>query len=158
MKRVVEFIDGNLEGGISLADLARAAGLSPMHFARQFRRATNMRPREYLLRRRITRSQELLQTTDETLVDIALSVGFQSQAHFTTVFKRFTNTTPHQWRQENCAGIAHSRASRRQFCRTIRTASVLAIGDVATVLHAGVAAHKATSAIDARAVVCFPAL
>jgi len=116
MKRVVEFIDGNLEDGISLADLAHAAGLSPMHFARQFRRATNMRPREYLLRRRITRSQELLQTTEASLVDIALSVGFQGQAHFTTVFKRFTNTTPHQWRQEHCAAIAKSRSSKRPFC------------------------------------------
>jgi len=110
MKRVVEFVDGRLDGAISLADMAAAAGLSPMHFARQFRRATNMRPHEYLLRRRIERSQELLLAGNETLVEIALGVGFQGQAHFTTVFKRFTGSTPHQWRQENKA--APSRLSR----------------------------------------------
>jgi AraC-like DNA-binding protein len=105
LKRAVEYIDSHLDDNISLADVASAAGLSRMHFARQFRRATSMPPREYLLRRRITRSQELLRHSDARLVDIALSVGFLSQAHFTTVFKRFSGTTPHQWRWENRAPV-----------------------------------------------------
>jgi AraC-like DNA-binding protein len=41
--------------------------------------------------------------TDSTLVDIALSVGFQTQAHFTTVFKRFVGDTPHHWRSATLA-------------------------------------------------------
>ena len=66
--------------------------------ARRERRHTGVRPHEYLLRRRIERAQELLKQTGVTLVDIALTVGFQSQAHFTTVFKRFVGDTPYQWR------------------------------------------------------------
>jgi AraC-like DNA-binding protein len=31
-------------------------------------------------------------------VDVALAVGFQTQAHFSTVFKRLTGTTPARWR------------------------------------------------------------
>src|SRR5262245_51035850 len=46
-----------------------------------------------------SRARELLRDPRRTLVDIALSVGFQSQAHFTTVFRRFTGAPPHRWRR-----------------------------------------------------------
>ncbi|MER9968741.1 AraC family transcriptional regulator [Mesorhizobium sp. M0060] len=38
---------------------------------------------------------------------VALSVGFQTQSHFTTVFKRFMGDTPHQWRRSNYSEIDH---------------------------------------------------
>lgn len=98
LKRVIEYIDAHLGGHITLADLAKAIGLTRMHFAAQFKAATGVRPHEYVLRRRIERAQELLRNSSLTLVDIALSVGFQTQAHFTTVFKRFAGETPHRWR------------------------------------------------------------
>lgn len=101
LKQVVEYVDMNLAEPMTLADLAAAAGLSPMHFAAQFRLATGVRPHEFILRRRIERSQQLLAQSRATLVDIALSVGFQTQAHFTTVFKRFVGDTPRQWRCSN---------------------------------------------------------
>jgi AraC-like DNA-binding protein len=101
LKRVVEYVDNHLSGKITLLDLAAVAGLSRMHFAAQFRAATGFRPHEYLLRRRIQRAEELLRLSTMTLVDIALTVGFQTQAHFTTVFKRFVGDTPYQWRNAN---------------------------------------------------------
>jgi AraC-like DNA-binding protein len=72
-----------------------------MHFAAQFRAATGLRPHEYLIRRRIERAQELLLTSRLSLVDIAMDVGFRTQAHFTTVFGRFVGETPSVWRQRN---------------------------------------------------------
>ena len=98
LKRVVQYVDENLSAKITLQDLAAVAGLSRMHFAAQFRAAMGMRPHEYLLKRRIERAEELLKHTDIPLVEIALTVGFQTQAHFTTVFKRFAGDTPYQWR------------------------------------------------------------
>ncbi|WP_247499235.1 AraC family transcriptional regulator [Bradyrhizobium sp. 149] len=98
LKRVLQYVDKNLTSKITLQDMAAVAGLSRMHFAAQFRAATGVRPHEYLLRRRIERAQELLKQAEITLVDIALTVGFQTQAHFTTVFKRFVGDTPYQWR------------------------------------------------------------
>jgi AraC family transcriptional regulator len=86
-----------------LASLAQAVGLSRMHFAAQFRAAMGVPPHEFVLRRRIECTQRLLLETDSTLVDIALSVGFQTQAHFTTVFKRFVGDTPHRWRSATLA-------------------------------------------------------
>jgi AraC-like DNA-binding protein len=98
LKRVLQYVDKHLTAKITLQDMAAVAGLSRMHFAAQFRAATGVRPHEYLLRRRIERAQELLKQAEITLVDIALTVGFQTQAHFTTVFKRFVGDTPYQWR------------------------------------------------------------
>jgi len=54
---------------------------------------------EYLLRRRIERAQEMLVGTGLSLVDIALSVGFQTQSHFTNVFKRYAGQPPRAWRE-----------------------------------------------------------
>jgi AraC family transcriptional regulator len=102
LKRVVEYVDHHLSGKITLLDLAAVAGLSRMHFASQFRAATGFRPHEYLLRRRIQHAEDLLRQSTMTLVEIALTVGFQTQAHFTTVFKRFVGDTPYQWRNAHC--------------------------------------------------------
>ena len=98
LKRVFDYVDAHLNEPISLADVAGAAGLTRMHFAAQFRAATGLRPHEYLLRRRIERAQVLLCKNVPT-VNVALAVGFQSQAHFTSVFKRFVGQPPHTWRR-----------------------------------------------------------
>jgi AraC family transcriptional regulator len=101
LKRVFEYVDLHLSAKITLAELAGVAGLSRMHFASQFRAATNLRPHEFVLRRRILRAKELLQNTTTPIVEIALTVGFQTQAHFTTIFKRFVGSTPNRWRASN---------------------------------------------------------
>lgn len=102
-KRVAAYIEENLAESITLADMAGAAGLSRMHFAAQFRVATGMRPHEYLLRRRIETAQQMMLEGGDTLIQIALGVGFQTQAHFTTVFRKIVGETPYQWRSANKA-------------------------------------------------------
>jgi AraC family transcriptional regulator len=75
------------------------AGLSRMHFAAQFRAATGYRPHEYLLYQRIESAKSMLSGTDMPLAQVALSVGFQAQPHFSTVFKRITGESPARWRR-----------------------------------------------------------
>ena len=99
LKRVTDYVNAHLGSRITLADLAGAAGRTRMHFAAQFRAATGTRPHDFVLRRRIERAQEMLRDPSLALADVALCVGFQNQAHFTTVFKRFTGATPHRWRR-----------------------------------------------------------
>jgi len=99
LRRAIEFVETNLANAISSSEIAAATGLTRMHFAAQFKAATGLRPHEYLLRRRVERAQEMLLQTDMSVVDIALSVGFQSQSHFTVVFNRFVGRPPHAWRQ-----------------------------------------------------------
>lgn len=99
LQRVLKFVEANLAEPLSLEALAACAGLSRMYFAAQFKAATGIRPHEYLIRRRVERAATILQETTMPLVEVAHEVGFQTQAHFTTVFRRFTCETPSRWRQ-----------------------------------------------------------
>jgi len=96
--RVLKYIDASISDRLSLSDLATVAGISRMYFAGQFRAATGVRPHDYVQRRRIEHAQRLLLTSDLSLSEIAQSVGFQTQSHFTTTFKRFVGSTPYRWR------------------------------------------------------------
>ena len=125
LRRVEEYVKAHFDRGIGLSDLANVAGLSRMHFAAQFRIATGYRPREYLLHHRVEYAKSLLSDTDTPLVEIALAVGFCTQAHFSTVFKRATGETPARWRCESRnalpsdQGPAHGEASRHTAARAV---------------------------------------
>ncbi|TJV20509.1 MAG: helix-turn-helix transcriptional regulator [Mesorhizobium sp.] len=101
LKRVKKYIDDHLDKTISLADLAQEAEFSPMYFAARFRAATGLRPHDYVRRRRVEAAKAQLLQGEQSLVDIGINVGFQTQAHFTTVFKRLVGTTPGRWRAQN---------------------------------------------------------
>jgi AraC-like DNA-binding protein len=118
LKRVIEYVDARLATRITLADMAAVAGLSRMHFASQFRMATGLRPHQFLLRRRVQRAEGLLQNTTMSIVEIALTVGFQTQAHLTTVFKRFMGCTPGRWRALNRASLASPRSEEMESRRS----------------------------------------
>ena len=98
LKRVQDHLEANLSDPITLSDLAQAAGLSRSYFAAQFRATTGSRPHDYIVGQRIECAKDMLARDDTPLVEIALAVGFQTQAHFSTVFKRCTGTTPGRWR------------------------------------------------------------
>jgi AraC family transcriptional regulator len=100
LKRVCDYVDASLGGPISLHDLANAAGLTRMHFAAQFQARTGFSPHQYTLRRRVARTQDLLLNPELSIARVALDVGFQTQAHFTVVFKKIVGETPNRWRQQ----------------------------------------------------------
>jgi AraC-like DNA-binding protein len=100
MKRLEQYLSANIDKPVSLQDMASVVGLSKMHFAAQFRAATGFRPHEYLLLKRVEQAKAAMTETTMPLVEIAFSVGFNAQAHFSTVFKRFTGKSPAQWKQE----------------------------------------------------------
>ncbi|ODU20061.1 MAG: hypothetical protein ABS87_12205 [Sphingomonas sp. SCN 67-18] len=99
MRRVMDLIDTAMDEDLSLGALAAEAGMSPFYFARSFRQHFGEAPHQYLLRRRIDRSKEMLLQTETSLVEIALATGFSSQSHFTSTFKRFVGVTPGEYRR-----------------------------------------------------------
>jgi AraC family transcriptional regulator len=104
LKRAVDYMAAHLGEPIGLTEIAASTGLTRMHFAAQFRVSTGLRPHEYLIRRRLERAQDLLSTSHIPLIEIALEVGFTTQAHFTTVFKRNVGESPGAWRRKNYTG------------------------------------------------------
>lgn len=99
MEAIVTFVEENLAGDLSLVDLARIAGYSPDHFARQFRRTFRLSPYQYILRRRIERAKSLLRDPRHAIADVALACGFSSQAHLSAMFKRSTGVSPGLYRK-----------------------------------------------------------
>ena len=96
--RAKDLADGRYFEDITVADMARVAGLSPAHFSREFRRAFGETPHQYLLTRRLERAAALLRNTDWTVADICLTVGLSSIGSFTTSFKAAYGLTPTAYR------------------------------------------------------------
>jgi AraC family transcriptional regulator len=100
LRAVVEYIEGHLDGGLTLEQMAVAAHLSPCHFARRFKATTGQPPHQYVLARRVERAQHLLQhDRDLSLAEIASGAGFSDQSQFSHHFKRMVGVTPGQFRK-----------------------------------------------------------
>ena len=96
--RAKDLADSRYAEPLGVADLARAARLSPAHFSREFRREFGESPHQYLLTRRLERAAALLRRTDWTVADICFAVGLNSVGSFTPSFRRMFEVTPTAYR------------------------------------------------------------
>lgn len=79
---------------LSLAELARVAGVSVHHFARRFRTQTGFSPHAYVQARRMARAWELLTRTAMSVSEIARACGYESTSHFHAQFRRAHGRAP----------------------------------------------------------------
>jgi AraC-like DNA-binding protein len=98
LRRVMEFIEANIDQPLPLEDLAAAAAVSPFHFHRQFKQSTGVTPHRYILQVRMQHAKALLSGSDLPLAEVAAQVGFADQSHFTSTFKKATSMTPRSYR------------------------------------------------------------
>lgn len=124
--RARDLVDSRYHEPLDLAALARAAHVSPRHFSRSFRRTFGETPHQYLLTRRIERARHLLRTTDQSVGEVCLAVGFTSVGSFTTTFRRHVGMTPTAYRRANSGPSA---ADRIPLCFAMAWARQGAIGE-----------------------------
>jgi AraC-like DNA-binding protein len=124
--RAKDLADARYFEPLTVADLARAAGLSRAHFSREFRRVFGEAPHQYLLTRRLERAAALLRNTDRSVTDICFAVGLSSVGSFTTTFGRLYGVTPLDYRASfppaerhirvpNCVARSYGRPKNRTF-------------------------------------------
>lgn len=124
--RAKDLVDGRYFEPLTVADLARAAGLSRSHFSREFTRAFGEPPHTYLLTRRLERAARLLRDTDRPVTEICLSVGWESLGSFSASFRRIYGVPPTAYRASfpparrhvripDCVARAYGRRANRTF-------------------------------------------
>lgn len=96
---VIDHIESELGSNIQVSEIAAIAAQSRFHFARTFKRATGRSPHLYIIDSRLRRAESLLAESDYSLSQIANESGFNSQSHFTTVFRKRIGLTPAQYRR-----------------------------------------------------------
>lgn len=99
VRRVQEFIAANLAADVSLAEIAAISGLSQFHFARAFKKTVGVPPHTYQRQLRLERACALLADPRLSILDVSLSVGFDSPQAFARTFRREIGLTPTHFRR-----------------------------------------------------------
>jgi AraC family transcriptional regulator len=100
MKNIVDYIHSHLDQDLSLAKLASIAKISLFHFARQFKQSIGAPPHQYVTQCRIEKAKQLLADRALSITEITQQVGFQSQSHFTNLFRQSVGLTPSAYRNQ----------------------------------------------------------
>lgn len=88
---------------VTVADLAREAGLHPNYAMNLFQQTFGQTIHQFLVSHRLNRAQMLLATTDESILGVALSSGFGSLSRFNAVFRQACGCPPREFRQRHRA-------------------------------------------------------
>jgi AraC-like DNA-binding protein len=140
--RAKDLADARYAEPLTVPDLAAAAGLSPAHFSREFKRAFGESPHQYLLTRRLERAAALLRTTDWSVADICFAVGAGSVGSFTVSFGRIFGQSPQAYRAKfppaewhvhipRCVAQAYARPQNRTFREDPAASASLGSGEQA---------------------------
>ena len=97
VKLSISFIKKNYTRDISLDEIASVAGLSRYHFCREFKKATDLTPIEFINRMRCEYAKTLLESHKYSVSEISTMVGFATSAHFSKIFKRFFSLYPSEY-------------------------------------------------------------
>lgn len=113
--RVQMFVQENLARAVDVAELASVANFSPHHFHRVFRGMVGEPLHGYVRRLRLERAAQLLKRTDESVVQVALSVGYEAHESFTRAFSATFGCSPSAFREaksQAAAGVDAGDAER----------------------------------------------
>jgi AraC family transcriptional regulator len=98
VSRTIEVIDEQLHRPLTVAELARIAGLSVVHFTRLFRRATGQTPALFIRERRLERARILIERTSLSVSEVMAQVGIADRSHFARVFRNLHGLGPRSLR------------------------------------------------------------
>lgn len=100
LKRVLNYINDNLDQDLSLEAIAAQAEMSQYYFCSLFKRSVGISPWKYVIEQRILRAKALLKTTRMSLSEIALRCGFANQNHLNKQFRKLVGITPKVYREK----------------------------------------------------------
>lgn len=99
LTHALKYIDDKFREDFSIAKLAEASGVSQQYLCRIFKQTMNLRPNEYVTRRRLLEAKRLLCETDLPISEVSVQSGFSDTGYFCTVFRRYESMTPIEYRK-----------------------------------------------------------
>lgn len=99
--QAVSFMKAHYKEQISINDMTKNINISKYHFVRLFCKHIGTTPYHYLIQYRVNQSKKLLCTTNDSISEIALQVGYASESNYINQFKRAIGMTPAQFRKSN---------------------------------------------------------
>ncbi len=99
INKVIEYIDSHIAEDLTLEKLSDIAHMNPSYFSTLFKKYNGLSISEYILRKRILLSIELLRNKEDSVLNIAQICGFRSSANFYKYFKKLTGRTPSDFRE-----------------------------------------------------------
>jgi len=108
VRLVRDYIQANLACSVRLAELADQVRLSPHYFSALFKHSFGIPPHHYVLRQRIEEAQRRLVDGSISISDVALSLGFSDQSHFSQTFRKVTGTTPKQFQRSTRGAMVNA--------------------------------------------------
>jgi AraC family transcriptional regulator len=97
-KALIRFASASLQT-LTVAAMAQAVSLSPHHFSRAFRTTFGVSPREWLLQQRMIAARSRLETTSDTVEQIAIDLGYSSGSQFCRAFRARFGVSPRVYRR-----------------------------------------------------------
>ncbi len=99
ISEIIKYICGHLSEDLSTSKLSSLAEINASYFSEVFKQHTGLPPHKYILRKRVERARELLQSTTLPIACIAEETGFSSQSHMTATFSRVLEHSPSEIRK-----------------------------------------------------------
>lgn len=94
LEQALKYIDAHFMGKITLEEISEIAYMSPNYFSSFFHKTMGEKFIDYLIRKRICMANELLNTTKQSVLEVAMSCGFNNMANFYKCYKRICNCVP----------------------------------------------------------------
>lgn len=94
------YIAENYSSNITVQDIASFVGIDRSYFGKLFKKHTGVTAGKYLQQYRMNKAMFLLESGDDTVGNIAQSVGFNYEHYFINVFKQYTGFTPSEYRKQ----------------------------------------------------------
>lgn len=105
MEKIMDIINARIDDpGLNVEMLGRSVGISRVQLHRKLKDILGMTPSDFIRNIRLKRACQLLQKPDVDITQVAYAVGFSSQPHFSTSFKRYTGFSPTEYRQRCLSG------------------------------------------------------
>ncbi|WP_302632977.1 helix-turn-helix transcriptional regulator [uncultured Clostridium sp.] len=99
IKESLDYVHKNYFKQITIDDICDKFKINKCYFCYMFKKETGQTFINYLNNYKIEKSKNLLENTNMTLLDISLEVGFNNQSYYSTIFKKYTNMTPLEYRE-----------------------------------------------------------